>query len=413
MREIRKKDEVGLIMAVASFMRAHSFEKKEQDYQIQIADICRQRLLGYAESFKELAMSYMEEYKGDSIDRQFQLENRRNWENRQVLSSHLQEMASIMRRVAKEEIIYEPLEPKIKKKLEHALREENIQADSINYIFEENGKKAIGAMLCTSKKGGIPAEEVADMISVLLHKSMQISSTSPYLVDQNSRFFLILEEPKYIALTGFAKAVKENEIISGDNYSFLQSGNQKLTMMLSDGTGSGEKAGKDSGQVLDLMEKLLDVGFDCKSAAKMVNSALFAKGEDSNHPTLDLCTLDLNTAECNWCKVGGAVSFVKRGNQVETISAGNLPLGIFQQIEPYVYEKKLQDGDYIIMISDGILDAFMDQDFENTIASLVEKTSESNPGEIAEKILHTALIASKGRIYDDMTVTVAGIWETA
>jgi hypothetical protein len=37
--------------------------------------------------------------------------------------------------------------------------------------------------------------------------------------------------------------------------------------------------------------------------------------------------------------------------------------------------------------------------------------TEQNPGEIAEKVLRGALCASGGRIRDDMTVGVIGLWE--
>jgi hypothetical protein len=38
---------------------------------------------------------------------------------------------------------------------------------------------------------------------------------------------------------------------------------------------------------------------------------------------------------------------------VDRLSARNLPLGVFQQIEPETIHRQLQDGDYIIMLSDG------------------------------------------------------------
>ena len=65
-----------------------------------------------------------------------------------------------------------------------------------------------------------------------------------------------------------------------------------MTILLSDGTGSGEKACADSGKVLDLMEKMLEAGFGMETAINMVNSAVLSRGEQSNHPTLDICSLD-------------------------------------------------------------------------------------------------------------------------
>lgn len=251
------------------------------------------------------------------------------------------------------------------------------------------------------------------MLSVLLRRPLQVSTVSPYLVDSTSRTFLFVEEAKYIALTGFAKVVRENEVVSGDSYTFLESEKGKMTIMLSDGTGSGEKAGRDSGKVLDLLEKMLEAGYTTKAALHLINSALYARGEDGNHPTIDVCNLDLYQGTCEFFKVGGAISFLKRGDVAEPIEMNQLPLGIFQTIDVECVSKQLQDGDFIIMMSDGVLDAFGEDDYEERLLYAIEGMGEQNPGEIAEKLLHMAICACQGRISDDMTVIVAGIWENS
>lgn len=185
-----------------------------------------------------------------------------------------------------------------------------------------------------------------------------------------------------------------------------------MTILLSDGTGSGEKAGRDSGQVLDLMEKMLEAGYGINSAVGLVNSALYAKGEDMNHPTIDVCHLDLYCGKCDFYKVGGAPSFLKRGNSAETIAMGNLPLGIFRNIEKEKITRQLQDGDYLIMMSDGVLDAF-GEDGEELLRNAICNLTEQNPGEMAEALLHRAILSCEGHIADDMTILVAGIWENS
>lgn len=92
------------------------------------------------------------------------------------------------------------------------------------------------------------------MISVLLNRRLQLSAASPFVIDRTPHSFILEEEARFLALTGFAKAIKENETVSGDNYAVIEAEKGRLTVILSDGTGSGEQAGKDSEQVLDLME---------------------------------------------------------------------------------------------------------------------------------------------------------------
>ena len=395
--------------------------RRKQDYQIQLADICRQRLLGYAESFEELARSFSESEEANEtgeinesvdhtkMDREAILDKRRVWEGRQVFCEHLGEVARIMSQVAGEELCILPVDDKRKKRISKALREEGILVEDICSIPDENGHRRLGLTLRTDKKGGKSAEEVADLLAVLLHKQFWLSAASPIRIDETEKVFFFMEEATYVVLTGFAKAVKENEDISGDNYSFLELEKGRMTALLSDGTGSGEKAGRDSERVLDLMEKLLEAGFSMKSAVKTVNSAWFARNEDSNHPTLDICDFDLYEGNCEICKVGGATTFLKRGNQVEQIAFRNLPLGIFRSIDLPKEQIQLQNGDYLVMMTDGVPDAF--GQYEDGIAEAIGEMEECNPGEMAEKLIHLALCAGEGHVKDDMTVLVAGIWE--
>lgn len=384
---------------------------KDREQIIRVPELCRQRLLGYAESFKELSKEFCGEFAGDNLDRQSVLEERRIWENRQVMSSNLNAVAQIMTKVAEEVISYEPFPEKRKRFIVHALRAEGILADDLCYLPMENGRRAVGMTMYTEKKGGRPAAEVADMLSVLLHRQMQLSVASPYLVDRTSRSFVFVAEASYIALTGLAKAVKEGENLSGDHYSILESEKGRMTVLLSDGTGSGEKASADSERVLDLMEKMLEAGYDLDTAVRIVNTAFFARGEDNGHPTLDVCDLDLYQGSCDFCKVGGVTSFIKHGTQVEQVTEEGLPLGVFQTVEINKVHKELQGGDYIILMTDGALDGLEEGGYEEAMAQTISGMDEQNPGEIAEKLLQNVLCADKGRILDDMTILVIGLWE--
>ncbi|MDE5589550.1 MAG: SpoIIE family protein phosphatase, partial [Acetatifactor sp.] len=259
----------------------------------QVSELCRRRLLNYADSFYELARSYDGSFCPDTEDRQEILSERRIWENRQILKSHLQEMAKIMTDVAGEVLCYRPMEDKKRRLIIHAMRDEGIRAENPCYIMGDDGREAIVITMSTGKGGSISAEEAADMLSVLLNKRLQLSAGSPFMVEKEPRSYVLEGEARFVALTGFARVTEEDEAISGDNYAVLEAERGKLTVMLSDGTGSGEQAAKNSGQVLDLMEKLLEAGYDSEAAVEMVNTALFVTGEDRNHPTLDVCSINL------------------------------------------------------------------------------------------------------------------------
>ncbi len=385
--------------------------REEELRTAQVSDLCRRKLLNYADTFTELSRSYDGEFQPVWKDRQRFLAEKRLWENRQIIREHLAEMAKIMTEVASEVVCFSPMEEKKKRMITAALKEEGIRVENPCYLPGARGKRAVSLMLSTEIRGGIAGEEVADMVSVLLDRRLQLSVASPCRVERELQGFILEEEAEFTVLTGFSRAAKENEAISGDNFAVLEAERGRITVMLSDGTGSGEQAGKDSGRVLDLMEKLIEAGYSIDGAVNLVNTALFIAGEDRNHPTLDICDIDLYEGCCQLRKAGGAVTFLKREDKVEQLKAGTLPLGIFQQVEIPSIERHLQDGDYLIMVSDGVVDALKAHEYESALEKAISDIREQNPGEIAEKLLRMAICAGGGHIMDDMTVGVIGIWE--
>ncbi len=387
-------------------------DKQEKRF-IEVSDYGKRRLLTYADSFRELAKNFDDTFHYEAQDRQTLLEAKRLWENRQILKNNLNEMAQIMDCVASEVFLYRPLEEKKYRLILNALKSERIVIKDLYYIERPGERKGIGITMHTERTGGYTSEEVADMLSVLMDKRLEPSVTSPYFVDSQQQNYVFVEEAEYVVLTGFSRAVKENEVKSGDNYSIIESEKGKITVLLSDGMGSGEKACSDSEKVLDLMEKMIEAGYQLDTAVNLVNSALLAQGEEQNMSTLDICDLDLYEGTCNLCKVGASASFIKRGNMVEEISSHNLPLGIFQAMEIETVSRKLMDGDYIIMMSDGVLDALEENNYEEVMCKVISGLQEQNPKEIADKILQFVLHCSGGHVQDDMTIVVVGIWENA
>ena len=57
-----------------------------------------------------------------------------------------------------------------------------------------------------------------------------------------------------------------------------------------------------------------------------------------------------------------------------------------------------------------MVDAF-EEAYEDALLQAVEAAETQNPGGMAEWLLRAALRAGKGRVKDDMTIGVIGIWE--
>ncbi len=386
----------------------------KQDRQIRvIPEYGRQKLLGYAESFRDLAELFEEDKTEDyqeEKDREEYLWQKRASENKGLLADHLKEMAHIMTDVAQETYRYCPIGERKYRQITRLFKESGILLKDFFVLENEDGHMELNLTMKSEQQESIVIEDVADLISVALNNRVCAAKNGPVFMTREWSSYHFIEEPTYHILTGVAKAVKQTEKVSGDNYSFCEMEQGKLITILSDGMGSGETACKESEKVIEMIERLLEAGFRKEAAVQIINGALAAGEQEESMSTLDICELNLYTGDCDFMKVGAACTYIKRGNLVDRLSARNLPLGIFQQIEPEMMHRQLQDGDYIIMLSDGVLDALSQGIGEEILPEVIGKTTHINPGEIANQILGYCLHQSRGQIRDDMTVLVIGIW---
>jgi len=383
-----------------------------------LPDYGRKKLLTCADSIRELADTFRgteqdvisEQYK-ETEDRRDFLWQKKLSENKSLMAEHLKEMAQIMTGVAEASRRCEPMSERRFRQIAHALKEVGIQIKNLYLIENERGRLEVSVSMRNQKTNTLSTEEIGDLLSVLLNIRLIAAEDNSFFIGTEWNTFYYVEEAAYHVLTGIATAVKETEKISGDNYAFFESGAGNMTAVLSDGMGSGEKACKDSTMVVELMQKFLEAGFQTETAVQMINSSLLSGEENSNMSTLDLCSIDLYSGECRFVKVGSACSYIKRQHLVDRISAGNLPMGIFQKPDMEIVSRSLLDGDYIVMFSDGITDALSQGIGEEMLAEIIGGCNLMNPGEIANNILNFCIHQCKGHIRDDMTVLVIGIWK--
>jgi len=223
------------------------------------------------------------------------------------------------------------------------------------------------------------------------------------------------EDTSFKALTGLARLAKSGENVSGDNYSFLELQTGELLMVLADGMGSGEKADKNSSSLIEVLEHLLEAGFEKKSALRLINTLFVANYEGKSFTTLDMVSVDLHTGECQIFKSGAAATFIRRKEGVETIISEALPVGVDMEAESDVTVTILQEGDMVVMVSDGVMDAFYNGRMSSvaegdSLERLIENLPCQNPNDMANQILMNALARSDKDVTDDMSVLTAGIW---
>lgn len=216
-----------------------------------------------------------------------------------------------------------------------------------------------------------------------------------------------IEDNDYLLLFGMARERKKGESISGDNFAQMNLMGQKMFIGLSDGMGSGKSASEHSKIAIGMAEKLLENGFSAEQVSRTVNSVLLLQ-EDEQPTTLDMSVIDMKNAIMKVVKLGAAPTFIKRGNTVDIIQATSLPAGVVDDFGGSVIDVGLKDGDIIIMMTDGVLDAIEDDDKDGVMRDIILDIDTENPKDISNRIL--SLVKPADGAADDMTVLAAGIW---
>ncbi|MFW6269477.1 MAG: SpoIIE family protein phosphatase [Bacillota bacterium] len=197
--------------------------------------------------------------------------------------------------------------------------------------------------------------------------------------------------------------------VSGDSYLYKSLPDGKDLVVLSDGMGVGQEAARESGIAVKLFESIIDVNFEEDVAIDTVNSALFLRQDKDNFTTLDIGFFDSFSGELNLKKIGAVSSFIKRGWDVKEIKASSLPAGILENIQVTNEKEKLHPGDFLIMLTDGVLDAKTEiNNKEDWFKQILQNSSFDKPGDLAEYIMDT-IIDNKKEINDDMTLLVAKV----
>ena len=187
--------------------------------------------------------------------------------------------------------------------------------------------------------------------------------------------------------------------------------NGQVIMSLCDGMGSGIGASKESETVIELLEQFLDAGFGMDTAVRMINSVMVLREDEAIFSTIDLCAVDLYSGMCDLLKIGASTTFIRHGEQIETIRSTSLPVGVMKNVDYEHTKKKLYDGDFIVMVSDGVLDAMPQRKAEETIGKWILQSETMNAKELAEELLEGVLKQRCQRAEDDMTILIGTIWK--
>lgn len=332
-------------------------------------------------------------------------------ETREAMAVQFNEMAKLMENYTKP--IYEEKKALfgMDDYIKHKLREQKIVARKI--FINENSKGMLEIRLYAKKrrKSNIPADVLKSVISEAVGKRVRLSEECLLDVTEEYNEYVLFEEVNFMTISGTARQTKGSENYSGDNFAVMSLDSGQTFMSICDGMGSGKRAKKYSEIIIDLLEKMIDSGFEESTILKLANSIMLTGNQWQEPATVDMALIDQYSGICQFLKLGAACTYIKRGNWVECIKSTSLPMGVLEEVDMETITKKLYDGDFVIMVSDGIVDALDCPDKEEAMGRIIMDIHTANPKQMAINVLSQALAKCKGVPEDDMTVICTGIWE--
>ena len=267
-------------------------------------------------------------------------------------------------------------------------------------IFAEKNEDVSVVVIVKGENAYNPAIET--IISKIVKLPMIIVEVEP--TDLSDYYSVKLARAcKRDVVFGISNVTKTGSVSSGDSHSLIRLGNNKYLLALCDGMGSGENARKMSALTMGLVENFYKAGFEDEYIINNINKLLTINNQES-FSTLDLCIIDLTKEIIDFIKLGATYGVIKREREVEKVETGTLPLGVLGQVKPSISHFAVSSKDMIIMVTDGITDAFENyEDFAEFVNAIVS----TNPQVVAQTILDEAILRNGEVAKDDMTVLVA------
>lgn len=336
-------------------------------------------------------------------------------ESKKNVSSQLKGVSEAISKMAedikqKDEDIF----AKQKEEIKRLLEQKEITIQDIAIKRSSSGRYAVTVYTntCESTDGTeCDIKKIGKIVSKVLDDKMIIQSEECGLRNQKEQCkFTYLSDDKYKVQVGMSKSTKAGSPVSGDTCLNLKLDDGKYLMAISDGMGSGPEAMKSSKIAIKMLERLLSAGFEKDVSLKLINSTLSANTSEDMYATLDIQILDLFSGNMEFIKNSACPTFVKRNGEVQLLKSITLPAGILDQADLVVYDYDLQDGDILVMCSDGIIDS--NKEYLNKqlwVKYLLEDIETDDAQKIADIIMNEAIDNDFGKQKDDMTVMVAKV----
>ncbi|MCM8709558.1 stage II sporulation protein E [Clostridium sp. SYSU_GA19001] len=334
-------------------------------------------------------------------------------EGRELLSNQIGNMADSVSEIIEDFNANIKIDVEAENSIRRILDRNRIKYRDVFCLNNKNDRLVVKLKMAACGGRQSCVKDILPLINEVIHKNMCVSDDGCNIDPKDNNCTITFEEAPKFHIGSHAKRVcKDGENYSGDSYTFGKLSDGTYMTVISDGMGSGPQAEQESNAAVELIEKFASTGFNRITAINTVNSIMSLKfSADEKFSTVDLSSIDLYTGEAEFMKVGAVASFIKSGNKVEVIRSKTLPMGVLDKVDIDIVNKKVKNGDLVIMLTDGILDYNNESAGKvDWIVDFLQNTTCSSPKELADEIIEKAKELGGGKVKDDMTVVVSKVY---
>jgi len=153
----------------------------------------------------------------------------------------------------------------------------------------------------------------------------------------------------------FAHSYRTANEVGGDYYDFQTLPDGRLAILMGDASGHGIAAGLLMAISNATLKTALDVDPEPVAVASLLNAALYRTGDRRAFMTLFYGLLDPQSGGLTFVCAGHPFPLLRRaGGQIDELGTGTLPLGLRRQIDLRAQSVVLEDGDLLVLFTDGL-----------------------------------------------------------
>lgn len=297
------------------------------------------------------------------------------------------------------------IDASMSKKIAHAIAEEGYGEHSVT-VFGKRKLRIFARGLNLSDK----STDITALKKKLEDTTRSALSDPTFELAFGSVNMQIESRRAFSADTAFATIACDGESVCGDTVSIFENTNDYLYALISDGMGAGNAAALTSETCNAFLRNMLTAGNHMETSLRMLNSVLRARGYKSEtecSATIDLLQFDLYSGALTLIKSGAAPTFVIRRGNVFKLASPSFPIGILRALDAKQMDISCEDGDLIVMVSDGAMREGDDCSYLIEMLRDRELIRET-PSKIADKIIRRAKAEANTPI-DDVSVIVVKV----